>query len=154
MSPALALVGFVGLCLLVCATEAALAERALSSWYLSLTRPPGLPPDWLFGPAWALLYALMGVAAWLIWKRSVSPQPLRLWGWQLALNALWTPAFFGLHSPLFGLAVTIALLPLLAVTIRSFARIHRPAARLMVPYFLWTVYALYLNAGFVWLNPG
>ena len=122
------------------------------AWYLSLTPPPATPPGWVFAPAWAVLYVLMGVAAWRAWCRSERPGPTRLWGWQLLVNALWTPAFFGLHSPTLGLVVILPLLALVLLTIRSFRQVDRPAALLMAPYALWLVFATYLNAGFWWLN--
>lgn len=125
----------------------------MGGWYLSLERPPGTPPRWVFGPVWGVLYVLIGVSAWLVWCRVRGSRALRLWGWQLAANAAWSPAFFGLHSPLFGVAVLLVLLPLIGVTIRAFLPVHRPAASLMVPYLLWTLYALYLNVGFAVLNP-
>ncbi len=153
MAPVLALVGFIGLALLVCAADGVLASAAVRGWYLSLVRPPGTPPGWLFGSAWAVVCVQMGVAAWLVWRRSISILPLRLWGWQLALNALWIPAFFGLRNQLLGLAVVVVLLPMVLLTIRSFARVYRGAAWLMVPSLLWTGYTLYLIAGFCWLNP-
>jgi tryptophan-rich sensory protein len=81
-------------------------------------------------------------------------QAMRLWGWQLLANALWTPAFFGLHSPALGLAVILVLLSLIGRTIAAFAWHDRVAAGLLVPYALWSCYATYLNAGFLWLNPG
>jgi tryptophan-rich sensory protein len=149
----LALVGFVGLSLLVCAADAVLASSTMRGWYLSLVRPPGTAPNWLFGAGWALLYVLIGVAAWLVWHRSVSTRPLRLWGWQLALNAFWIPAFFAFRSPLLGLAVLLALVPMVAITIRSFRRVHPAAGWLMVPYLISIGYAIYLDAGFCWLNP-
>jgi benzodiazapine receptor len=142
----------VGLCLLVGATDGAVTASSVRSWYLSLTSPPGTPPSWVFGPVWGFLYVLMGVAAWLVWRRSGASRPIRLWGWQLLLNALWTPAFFGLHSPILGIAVIVPLLIVLALTMQAFARISRPAAWLMAPYLVWTAYATYLNAGFWWLN--
>ena len=150
----MALIGFVGLCLLVGAADGAVTATSVRGWYLSLTQPPGTPPNWVFGPVWGLLYVLMGVAAWLVWRQSGASRPIRLWGWQLLLNALWTPAFFGLHSPGLGLVVIIALLVLLVVTTQSFIRISRPATWLMLPYVGWTAYATYLNVGFWWLNRG
>ncbi len=153
MSPVLALIGFVGLCLLVCAADVALVSGPERGWYLSLTRPPGTPPAWLFGPIWACLYVLMGVAVWLAWRRAASPRALRLWGWQLALSALWIPAFFALRSELLAAAVVLVLIPVLALTVHNFRRVSRPAAYLVVPYLVWSLYALYLNAGFCWLNP-
>jgi len=148
----LALVGFVGLCLLVGAAGAAVSTSAVRHWYPSLTHPPGTLPSWVFGPVWTALYLMIGVAGWLGWRRCGASQPLRLWGWQLAANALWMPIFFGLRSPGPALAELAVLLALLALTIRSFARVQRAAALLMLPYFAWTLYAAYLNTGFWWLN--
>lgn len=123
-------------------------------WYLSLTAPPGTPPSWLFAPIWTVLYLLMGVAAWLVWCQPGHRRALLLWGWQLLLNAIWNPVFFGLHAPGAALAIILALVMLLGVTIVAFARVSRPAALLLLPYFAWACYASYLNAGFWWLNPG
>jgi translocator protein len=142
----------VGLCLLVGVADGAVTATSVRGWYLSLTPPPGTPPNWVFGPVWGALYILMGVAAWLVWRQCGASRPIRLWGWQLLLNALWTPAFFGLHSPGLGLLVILALLVLLVLTTRAFVRISRPAAWMMLPYLAWAAYAAYLNAGFWWLN--
>ncbi len=129
---------------------------AAHGWYLSLIQPPGTPPGRLFGPIWTALYIMMGVAAWRIWRHpGERPRAaLRLWGWQLLLNAAWSPAFFGLHSPALGLCVLMPLLALIGLTVRAFRGIDPAAATLMLPYALWTCYAAYLNAGFLWLNPG
>ena len=155
----LALVGFLGLCLLVGVADGAVTATSVRSWYPQLLRPSGTPPNWLFGPVWTVLYGMIGVAAWLVW-RQLDPVPgrkyaaLRLWGWQLLLNALWTPAFFGLRSTGLGLVVILVLVPLIGLTIRAFMRVDHAAAWLMLPYLAWTGYAAYLNAGFWWLNRG
>jgi tryptophan-rich sensory protein len=148
----LALVGFVGLCLLVGAAEAAMTTSAARGWYLSLSRPPGTVPIWAFGPAWVALSVVIGAAGWLVWHRSRTTRPVLLWGWQLAAGALWTPAFFGLHNPLLALAVSCVLLALIVTTIHAFGRLHRLASWLMLPYLAWSGYATYLAAGFWWLN--
>ena len=114
--------------------------------------PAGTPPNWVFAPVWFTLYVMIGVAGWLVWRRLGAAPPLRLWGWQLAANALWAPAFFGLHSPALAMGVMAVLLFLIGLTIRAFRRIHRTATILMVPYGVWCAYAGYLNAGFVLLN--
>ena len=153
----LALAGFVGLSLLVGVADAGFMASSLPTWFHSLARPLGTPPDWLFGPVWAVLYALMGVSAWLIWReQDAAPRrtfaALRLWGWQLLLNAAWTPAFFGLRSPAAGLVVVLLLLALILLTIIAFRRLNSRASVLLLPYAAWVVYVIYLNAGIVVLN--
>jgi tryptophan-rich sensory protein len=152
-APGLALIGFVGLCLLVDASNAAITAGS-GAWYASLTAPPGTPPSWLFAPVWTMLYVLMGLAAWLVWRKPGHRRPLLLWGWQLLVNALWSPAFFGFHRPLLALGVVIVLVVLICLTTAAFARRRKIAALLMLPYLLWTCYATYLSAGFWWLNSG
>jgi translocator protein len=142
----------VGLCLLVAAADAALITTGGASWYLSLNRPPGTPPSAVFSPAWTALYILMGIAGWLVWRRVGAARPLRLWGWQLLLNALWLPAFFGLRSVALGVVVVVPLLLLIALTIQAFARVKPIAAWLMAPYFACAAYGTYLSIGFWWLN--
>ncbi len=107
----------------------------------------------MFAAVWTGLYAMIGVSGWLAWRRSVGTRPLRLWGWQLAANACWTPAFFGLRSPPLALAVCLVLLVLIVATVRAFLPLRRAAAWLLAPYLGWTIYATYLTAGFWWLNP-
>lgn len=131
----------------------------MRSWYAALAAPPGTPPNWVFAPVWTALYILMGVAAWLVWRDVLLPPvrryaALRLWGWQLGLNALWTPAFFGLHSTVLGLVVILPLLGLVVATAIMFRRLHPVAGLLLLPYLAWTAYAAYLNVGFWWLNRG
>ncbi len=152
-----ALVGFVGLCLLVGGATGTITELSVHDWYPSLTRPPGTPPNRVFPIVWTVLYVMIGIAAWRIWRDSARAPArraaaLRLWGWQLLCNALWTPAFFGLESPLAGLIVIAVLLLLIAFTLRAFARLDRLAMTFLLPYGLWTAYAAYLNVGFWWLN--
>ena len=153
MSPVLALVGFVGLCLLVAAADGSIVAGAARGWYLSLNRPPGTPPNWVFAAVWTALYAMIGLAGWLVWRRTVGTRALRLWGWQLAANAFWMPAFFALHSPPLAFAICLVLLGLIALTLRAFLPLRPAAAWLMAPYLAWTGYVTYLTAGFWWLNP-
>ncbi len=150
----LALVGFVGLCLLVGAASGAITQTSVRAWYVALNQPPGTPPIWVFAPVWGVLYVLMGVAGWLVWRQVGAGPTLRLWGWQLLCNAFWTPAFFGARSPLLGLIVIAVLEVLVIATTRIFLRVNRPAGILMLPYLGWVLYAACLNFGFWWLNPG
>ncbi len=157
----LAAIGFVGLPLLAGAVGAGIGGGALRGWYHSLNLPPGVPDERIFGPVWSVLYVMIGVAAWLIWQhgrrgtvqRVLAARGLRLWGWQLLLNAAWVPVFFGLRSPALGLAVILPMLGVITATIVNFARVRPRAAWLMLPYLLWTCYAAYLNLGVMWLNP-
>jgi benzodiazapine receptor len=130
----------------------------VGGWYAGLARPPLTPPNWLFGPAWTALYVLMAVAAWLVWRRPVdtgrSSVALTFWGCQLAVNALWTPVFFGLRMLAPALAVILVLFAAVALTCAKFWRLDRIAGLLLAPYLLWVGFASYLNAGFWFLNHG
>jgi benzodiazapine receptor len=152
----LALLGFLGLCLLVDMSAGMVTAGSVQGWFSGLTRPPFAPPNWLFAPVWTVLYFMIGIAAWLVWRtgRPEAYRALRLWGWQLLANALWSPAFFGLHSPGLALAVILVLLVLAALTLWRFAAVERIAALLLAPYLAWGVYAAYLTAGFFVLNGG
>jgi tryptophan-rich sensory protein len=139
------LVVWLGVCF---AAPALGSATGPGEWYLQLQKPSWNPPGWVFGPVWTVLYVTMAVAAWMVWRRgSLRTQrlPLGLFLGQLALNALWTPLFFGLRNP--GLAlVDIALLWLaLLATIAAFWRTHRVAAALLLPYLAWVSFAAFLN---------
>ncbi len=151
------LLGLLALCLLVGLEAARFTIPSISGWYAGLIRPPLSPPNWLFGPVWTALYALMAVAAWLIWRLpadSGGEVALTFWGVQLAVNALWTPVFFGLRLIAPALAVVLLLFAAVALTCGAFWRLNRPAAILLMPYLAWVGFASYLNAGFWWLNRG
>ena len=117
-------------------------------WYAGLTKPWWTPPDWLFGPVWTVLYAMMGVAAWLVWRRygfAGAALPLAFFIVQLALNAAWTWLFFGLRRPDVAFAEIIVLWLAILVTLISFWRLERPAGILLVPYLAWVSFAALLN---------
>jgi tryptophan-rich sensory protein len=127
------------------------------SWYRGLDKPAFTAPDGVFGPAWALLYANQAVASWLVWRgdsrRAEYDVPaLSSYGLQLGLNLAWTLLFFGLRRPGLALLEICALWLAVAVTIRDFARKHRFAAALLVPYLAWVSYAAALNAAIWWRN--
>lgn len=124
------------------------------AWYAGLAKPPGTPPDWVFPATWSVLYTLMAVAAWLVWRAAgpAAGGALGLFGLQLGLNALWSPAVFGAHSLVAGLGVILLLWLALAATVRAFAGIRIVAAWLLAPYLAWVTYAGYLNAGLLVLN--
>lgn len=115
------------------------------AWYAGLNKPAWNPPAWLFGPVWTLLYTLMAVAAWLVWKRVGLDKPLPLYFVQLALNAAWTPIFFSAHAIVPALIVIVALWVAILVTWLSFRRVSALAGWLFVPYLGWVSFATYLN---------
>jgi tryptophan-rich sensory protein len=126
---------------------------AISTWYNVINKPGFTPPGWLFGPVWIALYALMGLAAGLVWilgarKKGIRPA-LMAFDIQIALNVLWSFLFFGLRNPLYGLLDIITLWLAIAATIVGFYRLSKRAAWLLVPYLLWVSIALLLNL-YVW----
>ena len=126
-------------------------------WYASLEKPSWNPPSWIFGPVWSLLYTLMAVAAWLVWRQggwTARRKELSWYGIQLLLNAAWTPVFFGLHLPALALVNLILLNLAVAITIITFFRATKTAGWLLVPYQLWLLFAAVLNATLWWLNRG
>ena len=132
------------------------AMRAIPTWYQTFTKPPFNPPEWLFGPAWTLLYLLMAVAARLVWKQGIGTAGVRLalavFLAQLILNALWSVIFFDLRSPFGGLADIIVLWLAILATIVLFFRVSVPAGILLLPYIAWVTFAAVLNAAIVRLN--
>ena len=149
--PWLVLVGFIVLCEAAGLAGTVFTAQAIAEWYSLLNKPSFSPPNWLFGPVWTTLYFMMGTAAWLVWRRA-GTGALKVFWLQLALNAAWTPLFFGLHNPLAGL-VCISLMWLAVVwTIFGFWRVSRAAALLLVPYLVWASFAAVLNYAIWALN--
>lgn len=129
---------------------------AIPNWYAGLVKPALNPPAWVFGPAWTTLYALMGIAAFLVWKNGWERKDVRMalgvFGIQLFLNAIWSIIFFGLQSPGWALVDIVLLWFAIVWTIVIFYKISRPAAYLLVPYLLWVSFASYLNYSIWMLN--
>jgi translocator protein len=127
------------------------------AWYEGLAKPAWTPPNAVFAPVWTVLYLLMAVAAWLVWRRAGfagAGLALSLFIAQLGLNALWSYLFFGAHRPGLALAEVVTLwLTILLVTI-LFWREARPAGALMLPYVVWVGFASCLNLALWWLNRG
>jgi translocator protein len=149
----LALAGFLALCFGVAALGGLATARSVGTWYQTLERPFFAPPDWLFGPVWTVLYAMMAVAAWRVWRLPATTErrwALVLWSAQLALNLAWSFLFFGLQAPGLALVDIVLLLGLIAATTMAFLRLDRPAGLLMLPYLAWVAYASILNAA-IWL---
>jgi len=151
------LAGLVAWLLAVFAAAAigAVASVDAASFYAQLSKPSWAPPAWVFGPVWSTLYALMGVAAWLVW-RSPGPRrvPLGLFGAQLVANALWSWLFFAWHRGALAAVEVLGLLLLIVATVAAFRRTSRLAAALLVPYLGWVSFAAVLT-WVVWRsNPG
>lgn len=129
---------------------------AIPAWYAGLVKPRFMPPDWVFAPVWICLYLLMGIAAFLVWRRGIHHQVVRralaIFGVQLALNVLWSFLFFGLRSPLAGLIGICILGIAIILTVQSFLKASRTAGLLLIPYFLWVSFATGLNLSIWWLN--
>jgi benzodiazapine receptor len=158
---ALVLVAFLAISFGAAAFGSTATIGNVDGWYADAEKAFWNPPNWLFGPVWTVLYTLMSVAAWLVWRerhRAPVRSALILYVAQLVLNALWTPVFFGLF-PLAGApALWIALVIILALdvavllTVVSFWRARRLAAWLLAPYWIWILYATTLNCALAALN--
>lgn len=122
---------------------------SITGWYAGIVKPTFNPPSWLFGPVWITLFALMGIAAFLVWEKGLERRDVKIalgiFIGQLILNTLWSIIFFGLHSPGGAFIEIIFLWLAIVATIISFAKISKPAAWLLVPYILWVSFAMFLN---------
>lgn len=150
------LVAVIG-CELVGIISTPFTISAISTWYVFLVKPSFSPPNWIFGPVWTTLYLLMGISAFLIWRKGLRnkkvKRALSYFLVQLFFNFSWSLLFFGLHSPLLGLLNIILLLISIVLTIQAFYKISKVAAYILVPYLLWVSFATILNIAIVLLNP-
>ena len=130
---------------------------SIPTWYATLNKPFFTPPSWLFAPVWITLYALMGISAFLVWRKGLSDQHVRkasiVYAVQLILNVLWSGVFFGFRSILAGLIVIVILWIAILLTILSFYKISKTAGLLLIPYILWVSIAASLNFSVLILNP-
>lgn len=149
------LAAWVAMCLGICAIGGAVTRVSVSGWYRTLTKPSFTPPDWTFSVVWIALFVLMGVSAWLVWRRAglaCGAVPLTCFAVQLALNLVWSILFFGLRLPGWALVEIVALWAAVVMTAIAFYRVSRPAGLLLVPYVLWLSFAIALNASIWRLN--
>jgi translocator protein len=127
------------------------------NWYTSLNKPEFTPPGWVISTVWIVLFALMGISLFLIWRegfeRSEVKSAIYIFVAQLIVNVLWSGAFFGLRSPLAGMIVIIILWGFILLTVMKFWPISGASALLLVPYILWVSFAAFLNFTFWRLNP-
>ncbi len=150
------LVLFVALCLAIGGLGAAVTETSVKTWYAALAKPPFNPPDAVFGPVWTVLYVLMGIAAWRVWRavdRDTARGPLTLFALQLALNLGWSVVFFGLQKIGAAVATIVVLWVAILVTMLAFRTVDRVAALLISPYLAWVTFAAVLNVAIWQLNP-
>jgi tryptophan-rich sensory protein len=134
----------------------AMASARAGVFYVQLVRPAWAPPGWLFGPVWSVLYTLMAVAAWLVWRKHgvrKASTALTLFVAQLVANALWTWLFFTLNRGALSLADIVVLWLLIVGTIVAFWPLQRTAALLLVPYLAWVSFAAALTWSLFRLNP-
>ena len=149
------LVGWLAVSFLAAAVGSVGSSNA-ASFYQQLERPGWAPPAWLFGPVWTVLYALMGVAAWLVWRRRVEVavrRPLVLFVAQLGVNALWSWIFFRWQWPAAAFVEILALWGLIVATMMAFRRVDRVAMALLVPYLAWVTFAAALTFAIWRSNP-
>jgi len=129
--------------------------KSINGWYQFLNKPSFAPPNWLFAPVWSILYFLMAISAFLIWKKKKEinvREALMFYFIQLILNVLWSIVFFGLKSPFFGFLEILILWFFIFLTILKFYKIEKLASYLLTPYILWVSFAGILNFFVLILN--
>ena len=129
---------------------------SIPGWYAGLSKPPFNPPSWIFGPVWTILYAMMGLSAYLIYQSGIGKKQVKralaVFAVQLLLNTLWSIVFFGAHMIFAAVIVILLLWGMILVTIIVFHRISKAAAYLLIPYILWVSFATVLNISLYILN--
>jgi benzodiazapine receptor len=147
------LAGFLALCLAVAGLGAFFTGSSVGTWYLTLRKPSWTPPNWVFAPVWTVLYCMIAISGWMVWRSSglrSRAVPLVLFAVQLLLNLVWSYLFFGLRSPMLGaLDITVLWLTIAAFAVVTW-NLARPASLLFIPYLAWVTYAGALNWA-VWL---
>ena len=144
-------------CLAIGYFSGTVTRSAITDWYPTLEKPIFNPPNWVFAPVWSMLYIMMGVAAGLVWNRidfekELVKKALILFAIQLALNALWSYLFFGLHNPMLAGLEIIVLWLFIYETYLQFSKINKIAGYLFIPYLAWVSFAAVLNISIWWLN--
>ncbi|MGO4817799.1 TspO/MBR family protein [Flavobacterium sp. W22_SRS_FP1] len=144
-------------CLVVGYFSGMVTRSAIITWYPTLVKPSFNPPNWVFAPVWSTLYIMIGIAAGLVWDRiesntEVVKKALVVFAIQLALNALWSYLFFGLHNPMLAGIEIVLLWLMILETYTQFYKINKIAGYLFLPYLAWVSFAMVLNASIWWLN--
>jgi len=150
-----ALVLCVGVCFAAAAIGARFTSPNVPGWYANLEKPSWTPPSWVFGPVWSVLYLLMAISAWQVWRRTglrAAMVPLALFGIQLVLNVAWSGLFFGLRRPGAALIEIVLLWVAILATMIAFRQRSALAGWLMLPYLAWVSFAVALNLAIWNLN--
>ncbi len=125
---------------------------APGGWYADLNKPPFNPPNWIFGPAWTVLYILIAMVGWRVWETAKFPTLMKLWWLQLGLNFLWSPVFFGMQQPWIALVIILALLAVIVIFVIRSWNTDRVSAIAFLPYAVWVAFASVLNLSIAYLN--
>lgn len=157
MTKYLRIINLVIVCLAVGYLSSKVTQASIESWYPLIKKPFFNPPNWVFAPVWTLLFVLMGISGGLIWNQMATKMPLVKKGMlffiiQLALNALWSYIFFGLHNFLLAIVEIILLWLMIYETYFVFKQIDKKAAYLLIPYLIWVGFATILTGSIFWLN--
>lgn len=155
LSTWLALGASIAICFAAAGIGSLFTNPEIGGWYARIAKPSWTPPNRVFGPVWSVLYLMMAVAAWLVWKErgfDGAATPLALFGVQLLFNTLWSILFFGMHRIGFALADIILLWCAILATLLAFWRVSTVAGALMIPYLMWVTYAALLNYSIWRLN--
>ena len=148
MSTQKSILGAIGALVLTFGAAYVGSRFPVDEWYTALAKPSWNPPNWLFGPVWSVLYLLMAISVWLVWKKQGllgAIVPLSIFLLQLVLNAAWSWLFFGLHEMGIALVEIVVLWIVILVNIILFWKIYPISGILLLPYLLWVSFASILN---------
>jgi benzodiazapine receptor len=157
LNDVLKLLASIIICQLAGVIGSLFTSPAIPTWYAALVKPTFNPPNWVFAPVWISLYFLMGISAYLVWRKGTeNPRvnlALRFFIIQLILNSIWSVLFFGFRFPLLGFVEIILLFFFILLTVVYFFKVSKIAGILLLPYILWVSFAAVLNFSLWRLNP-
>ena len=147
---------YLGLILLVTFLASGIGSFVTSSfkepWYSEILLPSFNPPSWVFGPVWTILYIFMSIAAWLVWQQISDKKIIQIYFVHLFFNSIWSVIFFGFHQIFFALIDLGIILVFIIWLMRIYYQVNKISFLLMIPYLLWSSYALILNGAIFYLN--
>jgi benzodiazapine receptor len=142
------LIGFVALCAIISIIGGLITASSVANWFQTLEKPGFSPPDWVFAPVWTILYLMIAVAGWRIWRKleyKLNSTELKIYAVQLGLNLGWSFLFFGLNLIGYALIEILILMATIAANAHVFWRVDRYSGLLLLPYLLWVTFASWLN---------